>query len=207
MAGLFITHHSGVTDWDESVLMALPRTAGWITQASAGIAALFGTVGSIILFAIFIGVMTWRKRSASTTLQYILMMGLPLLYITLVKLIVARPRPDLSVTVDSLVPNDYSFPSGHTAAVTVIATVLILSITTLTSTAWKWVIRSGSILIVIATGLSRLILAVHFPTDVISSLIVCPLLVVALHIGWNHYSTRSAAAVKPAEVSTPPLEQ
>lgn len=193
VVGVFITHHAAITAWDESVLLAIPRAHGWVSQGSALLAALFSTIGSIVVL-IVVGVVIWRKRSGSTALHYTLMLAVPLIYLMGVKHLVARPRPALDVTVSHLVPNDYSFPSGHTAAVTVMMVTLMIA----TATARKglrWTIRILGTLLMLITAFSRLVLAVHFPTDVLASLIVCPLFVIAIDILWKRF------------VSTPPRAQ
>ena len=83
-----------------------------------------------------------------------------------VKNLVARPRPcwlntDFKLLIS--VPKDYSFPSGHTQASVIAATII-----TLYRKEWGWIV------IPLATGIafSRLYLYVHFPTDVLSGAIM-----------------------------------
>ncbi len=77
-----------------------------------------------------------------------------------------RPRPtwlDPSVQLLIDTPHDYSFPSGHTLASFIAATYLLL-------------IRSRigiiSMILAILIGFSRLYLFVHFPSDVLMSVIL-----------------------------------
>lgn len=79
----------------------------------------------------------------------------------IVKNLVARPRPcwmnrDFQLLIP--IPKDYSFPSGHTQAAVIAATIITLY-------KRKW----GCIVIPLATviAFSRLYLYVHFPTDVL----------------------------------------
>lgn len=62
-----------------------------------------------------------------------------------------------------IVLKDYSFPSGHTTASFTIATTLALNI----SGAWLLVYILATII-----GISRIYLAVHYPTDVLAGIIV-----------------------------------
>ena len=83
------------------------------------------------------------------------------------KVIFARARPDLWL---SLRPeNDYSFPSGH--AMLSSAFVLTALVLLWRSQASALAKRAGTImgaLFVLAVGLSRLYLGVHFPSDILA---------------------------------------
>ena len=84
----------------------------------------------------------------------------------LMKNIVARPRPFwVDPTFNLLVkaPTDYSFPSGHTSASFASALALLM-----------WHKREGICAVVLASliALSRLYLTVHYPTDVLVSLVL-----------------------------------
>lgn len=78
----------------------------------------------------------------------------------------ARPRPcwlDPAIEMLVAVPKDYSFPSGHTLSSVIAATVLTASDH-----------RFGLIAIPLAAliAFSRLYLFVHFPTDVLASVVL-----------------------------------
>ena len=80
------------------------------------------------------------------------------------KHLIARPRPcwlDQSVPLLIAVPNDYSFPSGHTLASVIGATILTAADR-----------RFGIIAIPLAIAFSRLYLYVHFPSDILGAVIL-----------------------------------
>lgn len=84
----------------------------------------------------------------------------------LLKPVTARIRPyDVNPLVDILVkkPNDYSFPSGHTGASFAAASSL-----------WGWKKRFWIPVTVLASliGFSRMYLYVHYPTDVLSGVLL-----------------------------------
>lgn len=81
------------------------------------------------------------------------------------KPLIARPRPCWVESVNLLIknPTDYSFPSGHT-----LASVIGAAILTFTNKKWGYVAIPLAILI----AFSRLYLYVHFPSDILASLIL-----------------------------------
>lgn len=83
------------------------------------------------------------------------------------KPLIARPRPcwlDPSVALLIPVPQDYSFPSGHTLSSVIAATVLWWS-------GRRWLGVVGILLAGLMT-LSRLYLFVHFPSDILAGIIL-----------------------------------
>ncbi|MCR4610420.1 MAG: phosphatase PAP2 family protein [Lachnospiraceae bacterium] len=64
-------------------------------------------------------------------------------------------------------PNDFSFPSGHTAASFASATALFATL----KNKYKWW-GVGALCLALLIGISRLYVCVHWPTDVIGGMIV-----------------------------------
>ncbi len=97
----------------------------------------------------------------------------------IVKNLVARPRPcwlnpDFPLLIS--VPKDYSFPSGHTQASVIAATII-----TLYRKEWGWIVIPLSV----AIAFSRLYLYVHFPSDVIAGAVLGILIGLGTYFAGN----------------------
>jgi undecaprenyl-diphosphatase len=73
----------------------------------------------------------------------------------------ARPRPALMPHLDAV--NNLSYPSGH--ATNAMAVYLFMALMVPTEHRARWMIPM--MLLVLATGLSRMMLGVHYPSDII----------------------------------------
>lgn len=126
------------------------------------------SLGNAGIIWIIIGLcMTISKKYRKTGIFVLvgLLMGL-IIGNGLVKNLVARPRPcwlnpDFRLLIEC--PTDYSFPSGHTQASFISATIITLKHR-----------KMGLIVIPLAVliGFSRLYLYVHFPSDVLGGAIM-----------------------------------
>jgi undecaprenyl-diphosphatase len=123
-------------------------------------------------------VLLWRKQYRKYGI--ILIVGLitgVLVGNVFLKNLIERPRPcwiDPSITLLITNPTDYSFPSGHTLASVISATIL-----TLTNKKFGYIAIPLAILITF----SRLYLYVHFPSDVLGAALLGLLIGVLVFIG------------------------
>jgi undecaprenyl-diphosphatase len=117
--------------------------------------------------AIPIAILFFEPRKARLFLiSGLLAFALELPVYRIMKQLIKRPRPcDALDNVRKRVsPGDlFSFPSGHTAAAFVIATLLSNFFPGLTIPAYLWSL---------AVGFSRLYLGVHYPTDVLAGMLI-----------------------------------
>lgn len=124
---------------------------------------LTGSYGSIFL-PIGIGLAIFARDTWRTLgLRLLLGLGIVLVVVDLIlKPLVARPRPYILLGRGFLLgplPHGLSFPSGHTAAVFVGATIWALG-----STRYRAIVFPYAV----AVGWSRLYLGAHWPTDVLA---------------------------------------
>ena len=76
---------------------------------------------------------------------------------------IARARPDFEAHL--VVVKTSSFPSGHASSSMIFYLTLALALAG--RTRWRWVAVSGAILLSLLIGTSRVMLGVHWPSDVV----------------------------------------
>ena len=129
----------------------------WFTQLGSGVGAV-----TVTLILTLISYYLWRDRIGS--LWYLLSFAAVAVLNQVAKAIFVRDRPSLNELVGGV---GYSFPSGHSSmAFAVYGGFLILS--------WRFLNRTGRIvlgtvlsLLILAMGSSRIILNVHYFSDVV----------------------------------------
>ena len=124
-----------------------------------------GNIGAIWIIAAIALLCTKKYRVYGVVLLCCLAAG-ALIGNGLIKNAVMRPRPcwlDESVTMLIATPGDYSFPSGHTMAAVIGATIL-------TAANRKFGLVAIPLAVLIA--FSRMYLYVHFPSDILGGLVL-----------------------------------
>lgn len=113
---------------------------------------------------------------------------------TAVKVLVARPRPELEEPLAHALGK--SFPSGHAMTSLVVYGALLLVVMPLIAARWRLVVVALTGLLVLGIGVSRLVLGVHFITDVVGGWI--------LGAAWLSAST-AAFSIWRVEEGDPPV--
>ena len=178
MIGVALRNSAIATTRETNILQTLATLPEGLRDCSTVLAYLFSTVGCIAIVVV----------SAA-----------PILYVTGVKWLVERPRPVTSAG-SGLLPGDPSFPSGHTAAAVIVLVMMILTVRNFAHKCFPdgeddgranrrrvFLRRTiiGAVALVVAVACSRLLLGLHYPTDVIISATICPLISYAVWCVWN----------------------
>lgn len=162
---------------------ALTRTMTVITQVGSWL-----LVQLVIAFIVF-AKLRWRRAAIWLAIT---MAGALLLEITL-KWAYHRTRP---AAFFGVLPNSYSFPSGHALTSLcfygVMAGLLSARIKPLP---WRIALWTIAVLLIIAIGLSRIYLGVHYPSDVVAGYLAATVWVTAIivldHVRKVRFAKRS----------------
>jgi undecaprenyl-diphosphatase len=173
LAGFLLTHplSSSVGRWDERVndYFAHHRTGGWNSVTSAATSA-FNTLSVVCASAVVLGALAIRRlwHEAAFLLLALLLEITVFLSVTF---LVARPRPAV-VRLNST-PSTSSFPSGHTAAATVLFAGLAIIVACCTTNLLARV-SSGIVagLISVMVGFARVYRGLHHPSDVLFGMLL-----------------------------------
>lgn len=126
-------------------------TRPWVVHAGLVVLVLVllarGRVGPRSLLLVVLGLLGWALGA-------------------LCKVIVERPRPTAAVVDHST----WSYPSGHSTNIA-LGTVLLVALLHAVRAAWiRWGAVALGPVVVVLTGLDRVVLGVHYPTDVVIGL-------------------------------------
>ncbi|MBT2504160.1 phosphatase PAP2 family protein [Curtobacterium sp. ISL-83] len=114
----------------------------------------------------------------------------------IVKIVVHRPRPDVYLLTHAYTPLqvDASYPSGHTVFVTAFVIALIL---VTRHTRWSRLVCVLGVLLIAGVAMSLLIDAVHYPTDVIASILWALAVAPAARLIWVDLLMRRIPILRP----------
>lgn len=106
----------------------------------------------------------------------------------LLKELVRRARPVLDQPVESA--GGFSFPSGHAANTAAITTTLVVLVwPSLSSRALRVAAVAGAVVLTVATAVDRVMLGVHYPSDVVAGILFGVGFVLASYLTYRHWST------------------
>lgn len=177
LLGLAVTQTVTLPSLDNLVVEGLRERPG--LTAATGVALFVSAIGSTqvaLLVAAAATAVLAALRHWHGVLMVVVSVAASQVLVQAIKYLVERPRPDAE---DALVhAGGFSFPSGHAAtSMAVYATLAFLLIRAADRGHVRVAVGVVGGLIVLAVGLSRVFLGVHYPTDVLAGWLTGGLLV------------------------------
>ena len=124
----------------------------------------------IISWVLIVAFIFYRKQWKMES--YLMLGNLTLAGILIVtfKNIYQRQRPEILHLVEE---KGFSFPSGHSLAVTImVGTLIVILSQRIKNTVWRKIVQIGLGIYLVSVLVSRIYLGVHYPSDVFASLCV-----------------------------------
>lgn len=165
------TYESSIVSWFHKSVPSV------ILSISKILALVFSTKGCIAILVLLAALSLFINKNWKMTIIQLLISLLPMIYIFAVKFAVNRPRPYIGLNIK--LPTDPSFPSGHTSAAVAVCVMTMLILYINKPSSIQFGLLFSAILVVIV-AVSRIIVAAHFPTDVLAAAIIYPLLSVTI---------------------------
>jgi membrane-associated phospholipid phosphatase len=169
-----VTSRTGLYRWDASAAAWGAEHATATSTWVLGMVTWLGATVTVLSVAVALGVLEWveRRRLAVLAFMLVVVVGQNLIA-NLVKVLVDRERPP----VPHLAPSSgFSFPSGHTAAAAATWAAVARVLGRGRPLRVKALLGVGAALLTVAVAASRVLLGVHWLTDVIGG--------AALGFGW-----------------------
>ncbi|MDT9755806.1 phosphatase PAP2 family protein [Heyndrickxia coagulans] len=124
-----------------------------------------GSVKGAAAVTLFLSLVLWIKKYRTLSLYLAISVALGAgVFNTILKYIFKRQRPDIMRVVQE---TGYSFPSGHSMGSMILYGCLVLILFRIAKRRWvKFAGTLFALLLVLAIGISRIYLGVHYPSDV-----------------------------------------
>jgi membrane-associated phospholipid phosphatase len=188
--GITVAHVPAVSTSELGVDQNLSRHhVALLTGLAMALNLLFGPVAGVLLIAVVSLFLLLVRRAPVNAVAFGLVAASGWVASEFFKVLVARQRPDSALLFDPLAPENGadSFPSGHvTFAVTVALAVYFLA----RGTRWAKFAAVAGVVVVALVAWSRLYIGVHYPSDVVGSVLAGTAAVILLSGCWNWLAPR-----------------
>jgi undecaprenyl-diphosphatase len=188
--GFSVQLAAGVTSTELGVDQELSRHhVGALTTLAMALNFLFAPVAGACIVLLIGSYLVLVRKSFAGAVMFVLVSCSGWVASEVFKLIVARHRPDPALLFDPLSPEtgSNSFPSGHTSFAVALAFALYFLVR---GTRWGVITAWAGALMAVVVAWSRIYIGVHYPSDVVASLLAASAAVIALAGLWNRYAPR-----------------
>lgn len=199
--GLVVSGNPAITTAETNAVIAVNGFHNPVFDAIArSIDVVFGPRFAVLVAVLAVVIAGVIGRSWWTALRMAVLIAVPWAAADVIKVIIQRPRPDMSLLAHPILvePTTFSYPSGHTAFATALGMSAVVMLA-----GWRY--RGGVIavaaVIALTTAWSRMYLGAHYPSDVIGSLLLVS--VGAMCIGALMRNSRFSRGRRDEVVTSP----
>jgi membrane-associated phospholipid phosphatase len=164
-----VLDHGGLAQHDPSHLnFFIHLRSGWSVEVSRFVTQ-FGGAGVLVVLAVAAGgLLWWQGARLGVVFAPVLALGSAAALVAVLKPLIHRSRPPLPLRL--VTEGEPSFPSGHStnSAALFLTVGLLVAVVILRRPVARVLAVGISGLVAMSIGLSRLILGVHWPTDVLA---------------------------------------
>ena len=172
---LVIGRHGGgpIQVWDNTVERWFPSHRGPLVGSSKFVATYFDAAPLAVICIVLSAVLAVTLRSIRALIPIVAYLGGEF-QVFAIRQVILRHRPPTANypapgAVKAVHETSYSFPSGHSVAVTAVLVALLGTIALTNRVWWPWLVALAASLFVILT---RLVLGVHWFSDVTFGLLI-----------------------------------
>ena len=176
--------------------------APWFAQTMEMASYVFGSWRFVIL-VLLAGILVWKREGRRHALL-VLAGGLAAYVNSGLKLLVGRPRPSAELVSVSAALGSYSFPSGHTfSAAMLLGVMVILGLLSPRGRIFKTGAYVLAAVVVALVGTSRVYLGVHWPSDIVGSLLWAGVFLIPVYWFVRMYLISTAGSESACETAVP----
>jgi len=189
---------SPITGVDRRIinLVATLRTPG--VDAVMLFITFLGNVQTILVLALVALIVTLLSRRYEAAVLLVFALLASSLFFSAIKLLVGRPRPLFENA--RIVQGGFSFPSGHAVvSATFYGTIAFLLIHALSRESLKVLVGLIAALLVLAIGISRIYLGVHYPSDVVAGWVAGVFWLLLVALAEHVWSPRARQPLAPRQ--------
>ena len=188
--GVTVAHVPGISAGELGVDQNLSQHhIALLTGVAMALNLVFGPVVGVLLIAVVALFLLLVRRAPVNAVAFGLVAVSGWVASEFFKVLVARQRPNPTLLFDPLAPENGtdSFPSGHVSfAVTLAFAVYFLA----RGTRWAKFVAVAGVVVVAVVAWSRLYIGVHYPSDVVGSVLAGTAAVILLAGCWNWLAPR-----------------
>lgn len=170
--------------FDESIRMAVHgRASPALTVAMRNLSRIGEPAVLIVSGAVVFLILLAARRRRVALLVFVVVGGAEI-FDQFLKLAFRRPRPPAFFGLQE--PGGYSFPSGHAlVSCTLFGALAVYAASRAGSRTLRWLYYVAAALPVLAIGLSRVYLGVHYPTDVLGGYAAAVFWLSVVYLLWR----------------------